>query len=120
MNKLLQVIKKIISSTWYSIYGIKTVWATEHAFRLEIYVCLAVLPIIVWLPTTGIMKVLLGLMLLLLLTAELFNSAIEAVVDRVSLERHPLSKTAKDAGSAAVGIVIVMNIIVWIFTIWTM
>jgi diacylglycerol kinase (ATP) len=118
MNELIKIIKKLFSSIKYSMMGIKSVWQNEQAFRLEVYLCLVVMPVIVWIPTHYMMKLLLGLLLLLLLVTELLNSAIEAVVDRISLEMHPLSKVAKDAGSAAVGIVILMNALAWAFAIY--
>ena len=63
-------------------------------------------------------KLLLGLLLLSLLAVEILNSALEAVVDRISLETHEQSKIAKDMGSAAVCIVILMNIITWVYAIY--
>lgn len=117
MNKLIQLYFKLFRSLQYSVYGIKSVWMTEQSFRLEIYLCLVVMPMALLLPFEKMMKLILILLLLLLLTAELINTAIEAVVDRISLEIHPQSRLAKDAGCAAVGIVILINIVAWIYAL---
>jgi diacylglycerol kinase (ATP) len=74
----------------------------EAAFRQELVVAALVIPLGLWLGDTGVEKTLLVAPMLLVLTFELVNSAIEAVVDRVGLERHELSGLAKDLGSAAV------------------
>lgn len=117
MNKLIQLYFKLFRSLQYSVYGIKSVWMTEQSFRLEIYLCMVVMPMALLLPFEKMMKLILILLLLLLLTAELINTAIEAVVDRISLEIHPQSRLAKDAGCAAVGIVILINIVAWIYAL---
>jgi diacylglycerol kinase (ATP) len=74
----------------------------EAAFRQELAVALVIVPLGMWLGETGVEKALLVGPMLLVLIVELINSAIEAVVDRVGLERHELSGLAKDLGSAAV------------------
>jgi diacylglycerol kinase (ATP) len=85
-----------------TVAGLKSTWKTEHAFRQEVAVAVPGMLLALLLPVTALEKLLLVVVLLLVLMVELLNSAIEAVVDRVSTERHPLSKHAKDAGSAAV------------------
>ncbi len=110
----MQLFKKLLNSLRYSIEGIIAVWKKELSFRLEIYVCIIAIPMILFLYRGKLEKIILILLLLLLLVIELVNSAIEALVDRISNEIHPQSKIAKDAGSAAVTIVILMNIIAWI------
>ncbi len=116
-SKIIELYSKLFRSLQYSIYGIKSVWMTEQSFRLEIYVCLVVMPIALILPFDNLMKLILILLLLLLLTVELINTAIEAVVDRVSLDIHPQSRLAKDAGCAAVGVVILINLVAWAYAL---
>lgn len=97
----------------YSLEGFSAAVRHEHAFRQELLLCLVLLPVAIWLPFETIERVLLIATLLLVLIVELLNSAIEAVVDRVSLEDHALSKRAKDVGSAAVFLSLVLTAITW-------
>ncbi|UGQ49276.1 diacylglycerol kinase [Massilia endophytica] len=82
--------------------GLKSAWQTEHAFRQELMLFVVASAVALALPLSAYQKLLLIGVMVLVLIVELINSAIEAVVDRISLERHPLSKNAKDFGSAAV------------------
>ncbi|MRV71338.1 diacylglycerol kinase [Duganella sp. FT92W] len=94
--------KRIVSALFYSFDGLKTALQTEHAFRQELML-LAVAAVAAFaLPVSAYERLAMLGSIVLMLIVELINSAIEAVVDRVSLERHPLSKNAKDFGSAAV------------------
>lgn len=86
----------------YSINGFRQAWREESAFRQEVAVCAMLLPFALWLPVSPVERIVLIGSLALVLIIELLNSAIEAVVDRVSFDRHELSKRAKDLGSAAV------------------
>ncbi len=95
-------VKRIFSAVGYSIDGLKAAWEHEHAFRQEILVVVIGTAVALGLPVSAFQKLFLIAVLVLVLIVELINSAIEAIVDRVSLERHPLSKRAKDLGSAAV------------------
>ncbi|MDX2220162.1 MAG: diacylglycerol kinase [Burkholderiales bacterium] len=97
----------------YSLEGFGAAVKHEHAFRQELMLCLVMLPVAVWLPFDTIERVLLIATLFLVLIVELLNSAIEAVVDRVSLEDHALSKRAKDIGSAAVFLSLVLTGVTW-------
>jgi diacylglycerol kinase (ATP) len=94
--------KRIFSAFFYSIDGLRAAWRHEHAFRQELMLFIVGAAVALALPVSAVEKLLLIGVLALVLIVELINSAIEAVVDRVSLERHPLSKNAKDFGSAAV------------------
>jgi len=94
--------KRIFSAFFYSIDGFKTAWKQEHSFRQELVLVVCGIIVALLLPISAYQKLMLIVVLLLILIVELINSAIEAVVDRVSLERHSLSKNAKDFGSAAV------------------
>ena len=95
-------LKRIFSAFFYSIDGLKAAWQYEHSFRQELIVFVIGTIVAVVLPVSAFQKLVLIGVLLLVLIVELLNSAIEAVVDRISLERDPLSKNAKDFGSAAV------------------
>jgi diacylglycerol kinase (ATP) len=86
----------------YSFKGLTAAVRYEEAFRLELLAMVVMLPLGLWLGNSGIEKALLVGSLLLVLIVELINSAIEAIVDRVSIEHHVLSGRAKDIGSAAV------------------
>jgi diacylglycerol kinase (ATP) len=85
-----------------SLKGFAGAFREEAAFRQELGLAVVVIPLGLWLGRSGVERALLVAPMLLVLVVELLNSAIEAVVDRVGLERHPLSGLAKDIGSAAV------------------
>ncbi|AKU24192.1 MULTISPECIES: diacylglycerol kinase [Telluria group] len=95
-------LKRILSAFFYSVDGLKSAWRHEHAFRQELMLFVFGGIIAMFLPVSAFQKLVLIGVLVLVLIVELINSAIEAVVDRISLDRHPLSKNAKDFGSAAV------------------
>ena len=105
---------RMISATRYSWLGIKAAWRHEAAFRQEVTIAVIGLPLAIWLARDGVEFLLLVVPLLLLLLAELVNSAIEAVVDRFGGELHELSGRAKDMGSAAVVIAIVITGLSWV------
>jgi diacylglycerol kinase (ATP) len=104
---------RIAAATGYSIAGFRHAWQHEHAFRQELMVALPAAIVALFLPVSAFQKLVLIAVLGLVLLVELINAAIEAVVDRVSLERHPLSKAAKDLGSAAVALAIAMAGATW-------
>jgi diacylglycerol kinase (ATP) len=95
-------VKRVFAAFFYSIEGFRTAWRSEHAFRQELLLVIPGVIVALLLPVSPLKKLALVAVLVLVLVVELLNSAIEAVVDRVSFERHPLSKNAKDFGSAAV------------------
>lgn len=105
--------KRIVAATGYSIEGFKSAWASEHAFRQELLMVVIGTVIALFLPISSFQKLFLIAVLVLVLIVELINSAIEAIVDRVSLERHPLSKNAKDFGSAAVLLAVLIAAASW-------
>jgi diacylglycerol kinase (ATP) len=106
-------VKRIFAAFFYSIDGFRTACRTEHAFRQELMLVVPATIVALLLPVSAIEKVALIGVLIVLLIVELINSAIEAVVDRVSLERHPLSKNAKDFGSAAVFLALTIVSMTW-------
>ena len=97
----------------YSLAGLRAAFRHEDAFRQECILAALLIPIALLVPVEGVGKALLIGSVLLLLIVELVNSAIEATVDRVSLERHSLAKRAKDIGSAAVLLALVNLAAVW-------
>lgn len=111
-------LKRIVAAFFYSIDGFKTAWQYEHAFRQELMLGLAGSVVALCLPLTALEKLLLIGVLVLVLMAELLNSALEAVVDRISLEHHTLSKNAKDFGSAAVFLALGLALAVWLVVLW--
>jgi len=106
-------LKRIYSALLYSMDGFKSAWKHEHAFRQEIAVCTVGSIVALALKISAFEKLVLIGVLALILIVELINSSIEAVVDRVSLERHPLSKNAKDFGSAAVLLTCLLAAAAW-------
>ena len=106
--------KRIFSAIQYSIAGFKAAWLHEHAFRQELMLAIPGTVIALVLPVSPLEKLALIGVLILVLIVELMNSSIEAIVDRVSLERHPLSKNAKDLGSAAVFLAMSLAFVTWL------
>ncbi|TDQ39377.1 diacylglycerol kinase [Thiopseudomonas denitrificans] len=105
--------RRLVSAAGYSIDGLKAAFVSEAAFRQLVVLNLVLVPASFFFSVTAVERAVLIAVCLLSLIIELFNSAIEAVVDRISLERHPLSKNAKDMGSAAQLIGLCMIAIVW-------
>lgn len=103
---------------FYSFRGFAAAFRNEAAFRQELGLAVVLAPIGIWLGTTGVERALLVGSLLLVLMVELLNSGIEAVVDRVGLERHELSGMAKDIGSAAVFVSLMNVLVVWGLVLW--
>ncbi|MFM7226978.1 MAG: diacylglycerol kinase [Betaproteobacteria bacterium] len=106
-------IKRVFSAFFYSIDGFRAAWRYEHAFRQELMIAIPGVILALLLPVSRLEKLALIASLVLVLIVELLNSAIEAVVDRVSLDRHSLSKNAKDLGSAAVMLSFALALATW-------
>lgn len=98
----------------YSLDGLAAAYRLEDAFRQEVLLAIVLIPVALLSGRSGTEKALLIASMLLVLIVELLNSAVEAVVDRVSLERHALAKRAKDIGSAAVLITLLNLATVWL------
>lgn len=105
--------KRLINAMGYSIEGFKAAFQHEDAFRQEVFLTLVMIPLAIYLEPMAINRALMISSLFLVLIVELLNSAVEAVVDRVSIERHALAKRAKDIGSAAVFVAIANVIVLW-------
>lgn len=111
-------LRRIVGAASNSVAGLVTAWRIEHAFRQELFVVLPGVVVALLLPVGSIEKLILIGSLVLVLIVELLNSAIEATVDRISLDRHPLSKNAKDFGSAAVMLTFLLALAAWLVVIW--
>ncbi len=106
-------LRRIVNAFGYSTSGLAAAYRNEAAFRQEVLLAAVMIPLALYLPATGPGKALMIGSVMLVLVVELLNSAIEAVVDRVSLEHHALAKRAKDIGSAAVMLALVSVPITW-------
>ncbi|MCB1788072.1 MAG: diacylglycerol kinase [Gammaproteobacteria bacterium] len=106
-------LRRIIKAAGYSLKGFRAAWKYESAFRQETLLAVAFLPLALWLGQNAVQIALLVATLLLVVIVELLNSGIEAVVDRIGDEPHKLSGRAKDMGSAAVFLTLLLLIVVW-------
>ncbi len=104
---------RIVRAAGYSVAGLRAAIRKEAAFRQELLLCLLLVPLGLWLGRTGIERALLLGSLLVVLIVELLNSGIEAAVDRIGKEQHKLSGRAKDLGSAAVTLALLLAIVTW-------
>ena len=106
-------LKRLFNAFFYSLDGFRAAFKHEDAFRQEALLALVAVPLALWLGKTGVERALMIASVLLVLIVELLNSAIEAAVDRISLEHHHLIKRAKDMGSAAVLVSLINAAVVW-------
>jgi len=106
-------IARIIQATWNSFAGLADAWRHESAFRQEVLLAVVLVPSALFLPVLPVEKALLIAVVLLVLVVELLNSSVEAAIDRISFDHHNLSKRAKDIGSAAVLVALVLMTSVW-------
>lgn len=115
-----QHIIRIFKAFGYSLEGLKSAFCSEPAFVIEVFAFIIFTPIACLLPVSLVFKALMISSLFLVLIIELGNSAIEAVVDRISLEHHPLSKKAKDIGSAAVLLSLINAGVIWAMALYSL
>lgn len=109
---------RIVAATRYSIKGLQAAYRNEEAIRQELLAGIVVIPLAFVIAENGVeLALLLGSAILIFLM-ELINSAIESVVDRISLEHHPLSGQAKDIGSALVMVGLLLFAVVWLAIIF--
>lgn len=106
--------RRIVKSCTYSLQGLRATFQKEEAFRVEFFLAVILFPLGLYLGVTSVEKVLLAGSVLLVLIVEILNSAIESVVDRIGSEQHELSGRAKDQGSAAVFLSLMLVIFVWL------
>lgn len=109
---------RVVAAAGHSLRGLGAAWRHEAAFRQEVCLAAVLAPFALWLGQTTAQRFLLIGSLLLVLIVELLNSAVEAVVDRVSEERHELSGRAKDMGSAAVFLSLLLAGAAWVAVAW--
>lgn len=107
-------IRRVFRATGFSMKGLKSAWIHEAAFRQELMLVIIMLPIALLVNISTVERLLLILTLFIVLIVELLNSAVEAVVDRVGSEIHPLSGQAKDIASAAVFMSLALCGITWL------
>jgi diacylglycerol kinase (ATP) len=111
-------LSRIAHATGYSADGLAAAYRHESAFRQELWLAVPMLPLSFWLGRNWAETALLAGSVLLVLIVELLNSGIEAVVDRISLDLHELSKRAKDFGSAAVMLSLLLCGGIWAAALW--
>ena len=104
---------RIVHAFFNSIAGLKDAWRNESAFRQEILLAVVLVPIACVVPVTAVERALLIASVLLVVIVELLNTSVEAAIDRISFDHHSLSKRAKDIGSAAVLVALVLWGVVW-------
>jgi diacylglycerol kinase (ATP) len=113
-----QGLTRLINAIGYSRDGLAAAWKHEAAFREEVMLAVVAIPLGLWLADNGIERALLVGSILLILIVEILNSAVEAVVDKASPEKHDLAKRAKDMGSAAVLLSLSCAAMVWLLVLW--
>lgn len=106
-------LKRLWNAFHYSLDGFKAAYQHEDAFRQEVLLSCVLVPLGLYLGASGVEKAVLVGSVLLVVVVELLNSAVEATVDRISLENHRLAKRAKDIGSAAVLLSLVNLAVIW-------
>ncbi len=109
-----QGLTRLINALGYSRDGLAAAWKNEAAFREEVLLASVALPLAIWLGDSGIERALLMGSVLFVLIVEILNSAVEAVVDKASPEKHELAKRAKDMGSAAVLLSLLNAVVIWL------
>lgn len=109
---------RIWNATTYSIAGLSEAFRHEDAFRQEVLLAAVLIPVALLLPASGGGKALMAGSVVLVLVVELLNSAVEAAVDRISLDDHALAKRAKDIGSAAVMLALINVPLVWMLVLF--
>jgi diacylglycerol kinase (ATP) len=110
-------LQRLVNATRYSLAGLAAATKNEDAFRQELMLAVVLVPLGLWFGPSGAGKALLVGSVLVVLMVELLNSAIEATVDRISLEDHSLAKRAKDIGSAAVMLSLANVAVVWLLVL---
>jgi diacylglycerol kinase (ATP) len=107
-------LRRLINAFFFSLSGLALAYRHESAFRQEIALAAVLVPLACVLPVSAVERVLLIGSVLLVLIVELLNSSVEAAIDRIGFDTHRLSKRAKDLGSAAVLITLVLLVVTWV------
>jgi diacylglycerol kinase (ATP) len=121
MKKLVQSLfdgGRVIRAFGYSLAGLRAAYRKESAFRQELILAIILIPLGVWLGRTGVERALLVGSVLTVLIVEILNSAVEAVVDRIGVQQHKLSGRAKDMGSAAVLLTLLLLVVTWSLVVY--
>ncbi len=105
--------KRIYNAFFYSMSGLAAAWKNEEAFRQEVILAIILFPAAFWFGTNALQIGLLVLSIFVVLITELLNTSVEVAIDRISDEKHELSKRAKDIGSAAVFVSLAALTVVW-------
>jgi diacylglycerol kinase (ATP) len=111
-------LRRLINALTYSAAGLRAAYRHEDAFRQEVLIAMFLVPLALIAPADGTGRAMMIASVLIVLIVELLNSAIEAAVDRISLDQHRLAKRAKDIGSAAVLVALVNVIATWCLVIF--
>ena len=111
-------VPRLVAALGHSLRGLRATWRSEAAFRLEARLALVVVPAVWWCVPAPSWRALLLVTLGLVFVVELLNTAVEAAIDRIGPERHPLSGKAKNAGSAAVTVSLLLHGAVWACVPW--
>lgn len=111
-------LQRVWNAMFYSLDGLKAAYRHEDAFRQEVWLALVLAPAALAMPVSGVGKALMIASVFLVLIVELLNSAVEAAVDRISLDHHSLAKRAKDIGSAAVMLSLINAAAVWLLVLF--
>lgn len=111
-------LSRIFDAAGYSAAGLATAWRGEEAFRQEVLLAIVLAPVAVWLGQSSMERLLLMGSWLVVMIVEVLNTAVEATVDRIGDEHHPLSGQAKDLGSAAVFLSLLLAALVWGTVAW--
>jgi diacylglycerol kinase (ATP) len=112
-------LRRVINALRYSIDGLRAAWEGEDAFRQEALLAAVMIPVALLVPVGVVERLLLIGSVVLVLIVEILNSAIEAAIDRQSFEINPLAKQAKDLGSAAVMLSLLLTGGTWFAILWS-
>ena len=118
MKWIVSEAKRLKNATRFSIQGFQAAWQGEAAFRFEVVLAIVLLPTALVLNVSHLERIALVASVLLVLIVELLNSAVEAAIDRVSTDHHPLAGRGKDLGSAAVFVALGLTLFTWSTIIW--
>jgi diacylglycerol kinase (ATP) len=113
------ITRRILKTSKYSINGLKAAWKSEEAFRIEVILLLALLPVAFFVGKSALEICLLVMSLFVVLIVELLNTGLEKAIDRISMDVNDISGFVKDVGSAAVAISIIQALIVWAIIYFT-
>jgi diacylglycerol kinase (ATP) len=111
-------LQRVVNALHYSLDGLRAAWHHEDAFRQEVIVAGVMIPAAMLVPVTLVERILLIAVVVLVLIVEILNTAVEAAIDRQSYEINPLAKRAKDLGSAAVMLALLLAGGVWAAIVW--